>query len=78
MKKIILVLTLLVGVHVFGQIHEPVKWGTSVEKISKTEYELIATATIERDWHLYSQSVPEDGPIPTKFTFQGSGSYLKK
>ncbi|HLT32727.1 MAG TPA: cytochrome c biogenesis protein CcdA, partial [Aquaticitalea sp.] len=53
-----------------SQILEPVKWTTSVEKISDTEYVLIATATIDEGWHLYSQNVPEDGPIPTTFTFE--------
>lgn len=53
-----------------AQILEPVKWSTSVEKISDTEYDLIAKATIDRGWHLYSQDVPEDGPIPTAFIFE--------
>ena len=52
-----------------AQILEPVKWSTSVEKISDTEYDLISTAKIDRGWHLYSQDVPEDGPIPTTFIY---------
>jgi thiol:disulfide interchange protein DsbD len=39
---------------------------------------LIATANIDPNWHLYSQEVPEDGPIPTSFTFDGNKNYLKK
>lgn len=54
---------------VSAQVLEPVKWSTSVEKISDTEYDLISKATIDRGWHLYSQDVPEDGPIPTTFTY---------
>lgn len=54
---------------VSAQVLEPVKWSTSVEKISETEYDLISKATIDRGWHLYSQDVPEDGPIPTTFTY---------
>jgi len=61
-----------------AQILEPVKWSTSVTKISDTEYELIATATIQSGWHLYSQNVPQNGPIPTKFAYQGNSNYLKK
>src|SRR5690606_22590075 len=34
------------------------------------EYELITNAVIDRGWHLYSQSVPEDGPIPTTFIYE--------
>ncbi|MBO3099433.1 protein-disulfide reductase DsbD family protein [Gelidibacter pelagius] len=52
-----------------AQVLDPVKWSTSVEKISDTEYDLISKATIDRGWHLYSQDVPEDGPIPTTFTY---------
>lgn len=78
MKKLVLVLALVISSNVFSQIHNPVKWSTSANKISDTEYELVATATIEGAWHLYSQTVPEDGPIPTKFVFEGNSNYLKK
>ena len=47
MKKIIIALVVLFSANVFAQIHDPVKWSTSVEKISDTEYTLISTATIE-------------------------------
>ncbi len=59
----------------FSQIYDPVKWSTSVEKISDSEYNLIATATIEKNWHLYSQNVPDDGPIPTSFLFKTSPDF---
>ncbi|WP_117880533.1 protein-disulfide reductase DsbD domain-containing protein [Aureibaculum luteum] len=61
-----------------AQIINPVKWSTSVKKISDTEYELSAIATIDSGWHLYSQNVPEDGPIPTTFTFKSDANYAKK
>ena len=78
MKNIVLIFALVISANVFAQIHDPVKWSTSENKISDTEYELIATASIDGEWHLYSQSVPEDGPIPTSFTFEGNSNYLKK
>lgn len=64
-----LFLLLFVSNTIYSQLVDPVKWETTVEKNSDTEYTLIATATIENGWHLYSQDVPEDGPIPTTFTF---------
>jgi thiol:disulfide interchange protein DsbD len=77
MKKIFLFL--LVATVTFGsvqsQILDPVKWSTSIKKISETEYDLIAKATIEDNWHLYSQEVPEDGPLPTVFTFEENSAY---
>lgn len=78
MKNLILVIALVVSTNIFAQIHNPVKWSTSVEKISDTEYELVTTALIDGEWHLYSQTVPEDGPIPTSFIYEGNSNYLKK
>ena len=75
MKKVIILLTFVLSTNVFSQIYDPVKWSTSVQKISDIEYNLIATATIESGWHLYSQVVPEGGPIPTTFTFIDSKHY---
>lgn len=58
-----------------SQILDPVKWSTSVKKISDTEFDLISTASIEKGWHLYSQEVPEDGPLPTAFVFEENPAY---
>ncbi|MDO6516005.1 protein-disulfide reductase DsbD domain-containing protein [Zobellia uliginosa] len=78
MKNVILILVLLVFSIGNSQILEPVKWSTKVVKISDKEYELMAIATIDAKWHLYSQTVPKDGPIPTTFLFKSSTNYLKK
>lgn len=55
----------LIGSVSNAQIHNPVTWNTSVEKINDSEFDLVITAEIETGWHLYSQKVPEGGPIPT-------------
>lgn len=53
-----------------SQILEPVKWQTSQQKISNTEYELTFKATIDKKWHLYAQYLPpENYSLPTKFEF---------
>lgn len=75
MKYYLLFAFFVFGLNGFSQILDPVEWATSIEKISETEYDLVVTATIEPGWHLYSQTVPEDGPIPTTFTFESSESY---
>ncbi len=78
MKNYIVVLfALLVGVLSHAQIHDPVKWHTTVEKISDTEYDLVVTAKIEEGWHLYSQNVPDDGPIPTSFSFKNIANKIE-
>jgi thiol:disulfide interchange protein DsbD len=46
----------------------PVKWETSVEKISDTEYDLIFKATILDQWHLYSQYNPDGASLPLEIT----------
>tara|TARA_R110002051_G_scaffold3706_1_gene19924 strand:- start:3012 stop:4949 length:1938 start_codon:yes stop_codon:yes gene_type:complete len=74
MKKVVLLLFFLSSLIVKAQIQDPVKWNTSVEKVSDTEYILISKATIEKGWHLYSQNVPEDGPIGTSFSFDNNNS----
>lgn len=68
-KKFTLLLCFLVVNLGFSQLYEPVKWSTSVEKISDSEFYLVSVASIENGWHLYSQEVPEDGPIPTTFYY---------
>lgn len=72
MKKIFLSILLILGSASLlkAQVLDPVKWSTSVEKISDTEFDLVAKAKIDAGWHLYSQDVPEDGPIPTAFTYE--------
>ena len=77
MKKLFLYL-LLATISVASlqsQILDPVKWSTSIKKISETEYDLISKATIDKGWHLYSQVVPENGPLPTVFTFEENKDY---
>ncbi|QNM85960.1 thioredoxin family protein [Polaribacter pectinis] len=78
MKKIITILILMISLGTVAQIEDPIKWETSVEKTSETEFTLIATATIEKSWHLYSQNVPENGPIPTTFYFDEAKNSFKK
>lgn len=70
MKNIIITLLLLFSASMFGQMYNPVKWSTSVEKVSDKEYILKAQAKIQSGWHLYGQYIEEGGPSPTAFTFK--------
>lgn len=58
-------LTILVS----AQIQNPVKWSATSKKIDAKTYEIRLTATIGTGWHIYSQSTPDGGPIPTQITF---------
>jgi len=72
MKNLCIFLSLTLSLGIFSQIEDPLQWSTTVEKISETEFMLVSEATIAAGWHLYSQNVPEDGPIPTTFIFDNS------
>ena len=75
-KKTFLFLCLLIiPFFLSAQLYDPVKWSTSVEKLSETEYKLISVATIEAKSHLYSQNVADGGPIPTTFNYINDESY---
>jgi thiol:disulfide interchange protein DsbD len=54
----------------FAQILQPVKWKFETKQISETEMELIFKASIEKNWHLYAQWLPEGNfSLPTYFEF---------
>lgn len=55
-----------------SKILEPVKWDINVNKIDPGTLELVFDASIDEGYHLYSLTIPEDGPLPTVFTFEGS------
>ena len=76
MKKIISLFALFLTFMGTAQIVEPVKWSSSVVKVSDTEVDLIISASIENNWHLYSQFTPEGGALPLVFTFKNQkGNY---
>ena len=75
MKKIISILFVLISVVANAQIYDPVNWEFSQKQLSDTEIELQFKATIDEGWHLYSQFINDDGPVPTEFTFITEGGY---
>ena len=68
MKKWLLVLV-LTGFASLAQAQlNPITWSFSAKKIADKTYELQMTATIQTNWHLYSQVQPEDAvAMPTTF-----------
>lgn len=54
---------------VLAQVKEPVKWSFAAKKVNATTYELRLTAQMEADWHIYSQTTPDGGPVPTSVSF---------
>lgn len=75
MKKFTYIL-LLITFFAQGQILNPVKWKSKVVQKSATEFELVMEATIENEWHMYSQYTPDGGALPTVFDFKNAkGNY---
>ena len=59
-----------------AQILDPVKWKTSIEQKSDTEFLLKFDATIQKDWHFFSQFTPDGGSLPTVFIYNDTkGNY---
>lgn len=71
-RKIILSLLVLISTTaLFSQIFEPIKWSFELKNTGKTTADIILKATIDEGWHLYGMNIPEGGPRPTSFVFEG-------
>ena len=70
MKKFLFVFILSsIVADCFAQLENPVKWNFSAKKINATTYEVHLTAKIEDEWHIYSQTTPDGGPVATSISF---------
>ncbi len=58
-----------------AQIFTPVKWSTSIEKVSDTEYAIQFVASIDAGWYVYSADMADDGPVPTTIDFDTEDGY---
>ena len=61
--------------HLQAQVLQPCHWSFKVEQSKPDEATLIFTAKLDSGWHLYSQTLTGDGPIPTKFNINESTDY---
>jgi hypothetical protein len=79
MKKIILMVAVsLIWATSFAQILKPVKWSYASKRINDNEAIVLITATMEKGWHIYSQTIPKGGPEATSFSFSASKDYKLK
>lgn len=66
-KSLILGLLLLTATAASAQLN-PISWTFSAKKISDNTYEVQMKASIQTNWHLYSQTQPDDAvAMPTTF-----------
>jgi len=58
-----------------AQIYDPATWDFRFENKGDKQYELIFTASIDENSHIYSMDIPDGGPIPTSFRFDTIPAY---
>ena len=72
MKKFIFLLTffLITGIYARSQKAEPVTWNVQINNTEKEDFkEILFSAHISGEWHLFGLQLPEGGPRSTVFVF---------
>lgn len=68
MRKTLLAFIAILSLHI-SYAQEVVSWSFSAKKIADKTYEVHLTPTVQAPWHIYSQTSPEGGALPTVFSF---------
>jgi hypothetical protein len=68
MKKIFISIIAL-ALFFCANAQQKISWTFVAKKTADNVYELRMTATPPPGWHIYSQTTPAGGPIPTEFKF---------
>lgn len=75
MVKQALFLLFLWPIFSVAQILTPVKWTSEVKDLGDGQYEILANAKIDKDWHMYSQQHPATGiGVPATVTFDANSN----
>ena len=69
MRKFITCCFLALATLLSAQILEPIHWKVSTKALTDSTTDVIMTATIDEGWHLYTQDIPDGGPVPTQFNY---------
>ena len=70
MKKIfIATICVLFSALAGAQVLNPVDWTVTSKKLTANTWEVHLKANIGKGWHIYSQTTPDGGPLPTTITF---------
>jgi hypothetical protein len=70
MKRTVLFLAFVIATSFgFAQVKNPVKWNFTSKKIDAATFEVHLTAILDAGWHMYSQTTPDGGPVPTSIEF---------
>ena len=58
-----------------AQMVNPVEWEFSIQDVNETEFDVVAMATVDPEYHIYSTKMPALGPLPTVFEFEKSNDF---
>ena len=76
MRSLLLLLAFLVSQAVSAQIDNPVKWNFTLTAAADGNYTLLAKATIDEGWWVYSEYLEnENGPIATTINYDAGTHY---
>ena len=77
MKKLFLILLMAFAaiMPMQAQMVNPVEWAFSIQDVNETEFDVVATATVDPAYHIYSTKMPALGPLPTVFEFEKSNDF---
>ncbi|MDD4848331.1 MAG: cytochrome c biogenesis protein CcdA [Bacteroidales bacterium] len=73
-QALILIIAMFAIITLSAQIVNPVKWNFKLNDLPNDEMEIEMTATIDKDWHLYSQKESPNGPLPLYFEFMADSA----
>lgn len=54
----------------------PVVWTFNAERVNGSEWMVLLEATLPPGWHIYSQFMKDDGPMPTSIALEQNGDYV--
>lgn len=77
MKKLFLILLMAFAaiMPTQAQMVNPVEWEFSIQDVNETEFDVVAMATVDPEYHIYSTKMPALGPLPTVFEFEKSAYF---
>lgn len=75
--RLLLVTLLLLVTTMLVQAQNPANWTVELEKGADNNYVIVATATIQDGWYVYSQYLESDnGPIATELVLEDENTKL--
>lgn len=75
MKRLLLIILTVFSFQLSAQMLNTISWSFSQKQLNDSISEIYFTATLEDEWHLYSQYTPDGGPLPTEYDFEKNAGY---